>query len=218
MPDEKLSLSLPPDQGGETTAGLGGCQPSLHAAWLTDTVETHRRRDALECPCSPLLHDEHPCDQALSPGRDDHRIGHCRGLDTCRDVGRVAKRLCLGPFFASEDHGTRVQPNTNSQRHSAPGLHVLHRGNDREPCAHPALGIVLVRVGIAEEGDEAVAEILGHVPLKAADGLSRRVAIASGEVAPLFGVELGSDLGRPDEIAEENCELAALPLPGGQRG
>jgi len=110
-----------------------------------------------------------------------------------------------------------VQPDAHAQWDAVPCLHALHRGDDGEPGAHDPLGVVLVRLGVAEESDQTVAEILSDVSLETGDGVRSDAAIPGGEIAPLFGIDLGCDLRRSDQIAEENRQLATLALGSGGR-
>ena len=43
---------------------------------------------------------------------------------------------------------------------------------------------------------------------KALDGLRRRTMIVGDDLAPLLGIETAGDLGRADQIAEENRQMA----------
>ena len=60
---------------------------------------------------------------------------------------------------------------------------------DCERCAHGALGVVLLRVRIAEEGHQPVAEFLQHVAAQPCHCFRRLVEIGVDHIAPVFRVE-----------------------------
>ena len=78
------------------------------------------------------------------------------------------------------------------------------------PAARGALGVVVVRLGIAEIGHHAVAKVLGDMSAKALDGLRRRTMVLADDLPPLFRIEMAGDLGRADEIAEKHRQMTAL--------
>jgi len=60
--------------------------------------------------------------------------------------------------------------------------------DNRESGAHSALGVVLVRLWVAEVNDQSVAEILGNMAAQAHDSLAGAPLILRGYVVPLFGI------------------------------
>ena len=82
---------------------------------------------------------------------------------------------------------------------------------DREARARGPLGVVVVRLGIAEKRHHAVAKVLGDMSAKTLDGLRRRAMVLADDLPPLFRIEMAGDLGRADEIAE------TAPSDGGAR-
>ena len=81
---------------------------------------------------------------------------------------------------------------------------------DSQRRPHSALGVVLLRLRIAEEGHQPVAELLQHVAAKLGHRLRRFVEIGVDQVAPVLGVELGRKARRSDEVAEQDRDRAAL--------
>ena len=77
-------------------------------------------------------------------------------------------------------------------------------------CA--ALGVVVVRLGIAEVRHHPVAEVLRDTSAEALDRLRRRAMILADDLSPLFGIEMAGDLGRADEVAEKYCQMPTLTL------
>ena len=91
-----------------------------------------------------------------------------------------------------------------------PGVDLGKRALDGERRPHRALGVVLLRLRIAEQRHQPVAEPLQH--MAAEPGHRRRgfVEIGVDEVAPVLGVELAREARRADEIAEHDRDRAAL--------
>ena len=95
-----------------------------------------------------------------------------------------------------------------------PVVEVRNCALDRERSAHCTLGVVLLRLRIAEQSHQPVAELLQHMTAKIGHRSRSLVEIGIDEVAPVFGVQLRRDACRADEIAKHHCDRPAL---GGRR-
>ena len=84
------------------------------------------------------------------------------------------------------------------------------RVDDREPGASRALGVVLMRLGIAEIDQHAVAHILGDKTAKAADGVGDAAMVGADDLAQILGIEARRQRRRTDQIAEHHRQLAPL--------
>ena len=71
-----------------------------------------------------------------------------------------------------------------------PGIEFGERPLDGERGAHRALGVVLLCLRIAEEGHQAVAELLQDMAAETRHRSGGRVEIGVDKVAPILGVEL----------------------------
>jgi hypothetical protein len=80
----------------------------------------------------------------------------------------------------------------------------------RQTRAGSTLGVVVVRLRVAEASHHAVAEVLGDMPAEPLDRLRRRMMVLADDLAPLFGIEMAGNLGRADEIAEKNRQMPSL--------
>ena len=90
------------------------------------------------------------------------------------------------------------------------GVEVGERALDGERGAHGALGVVLLRLRIAEQRHQPVAELLQHMAAKPGHRRRSLVEIGVDEVAPVLGVELRGEARRADEIAEHDRDRTAL--------
>ena len=119
-----------------------------------------------------------------------------------------------------DDH----QPGMDTEAHSDPhpvallqvGIKGLHGPDNPEAGAHGALGVVFMGLGIAKVDEQAIAEILGNVPVHALDHLSTGVLVGAHDLAEVFRVELTREAGGIHKVAEHDGELAALGI-GGKR-
>jgi hypothetical protein len=75
-----------------------------------------------------------------------------------------------------------------------------------------------MRLGIAKVDEQPVAEILGDMPLKAADHLGAGLLIGPHHLSPLLGVELASEASRVHQVAEQHGELAAFGIRSAEFG
>ncbi len=82
--------------------------------------------------------------------------------------------------------------------------------NDLQGRPHGALGVVFVRGGPAEIGQDAVAHVAGDKPVVARDHLAAEGAIRVQQAAQFFGVELFTQRRRTHQVAEHHGELAAF--------
>ena len=72
---------------------------------------------------------------------------------------------------------------------------MAHSLDDPESSPHGPLGVIFVRQGVAEVDKQAVAEILGDMPLKAGDHFGAGGLIGLHHLAQLFWVELAGQGG-----------------------
>ena len=81
-----------------------------------------------------------------------------------------------------------------------------------EPGPDGALGVVLVRVRIAEIDEHAVAHVLGDEAVVAADRVGDAAVIGADHLAQVLGIEPRRQRRRADQVAEHHGELAPLGL------
>ncbi len=91
-----------------------------------------------------------------------------------------------------------------------PGVEGSERALDGERCAHGALGVVLLRLRIAEQGHQPVAELLQDMAAESRHRGRRFVEIGADQVAPVLGVEPRREARRAGEIAEHHGDRPAL--------
>ena len=75
-----------------------------------------------------------------------------------------------------------------------------------------------MRLRITKIDEQAVAEILGNMSLKALDDLSTGSLVGTHHLPQVFGIELAGERGRIHQVTEQHGELAAFGLRGGVVG
>ena len=113
-----------------------------------------------------VLRHEQPGGLSLDRGGDEDRTGLGGALNPRGDIGRFAEH-----FAGRVDHhlpGIEADPRGKPRRALAgvSGVDFDKSALDRERGAYRALGVVLLRMRIAEEGHQPVAEPLQDVPAK----------------------------------------------------
>src|SRR5213080_1896449 len=71
-----------------------------------------------------------------------------------------------------------------------------------------------MRPGIAKVDQQAIAEILGDMPLKAGNYLGAGPLIGPHDIAQLFRVELAGEHSRADQVTEQHGKLAPFGVRG----
>jgi hypothetical protein len=159
---------------------------------------------------------EQPAGQPLRAGRDHHRPRLGQRLQPRRQVGRLADNTALARFALADqitDHDeTGGYPDPRLQRCSCRRVEPAYRLDQRQPGPHRPLGIVLVGARIAEIGKHAVAHVFGDKPAAALNDRGDAAMITADHRAQILGVEPHRQSRRIDQIAEHDCELAALSL------
>jgi hypothetical protein len=137
-----------------------------------------------------VLGDKQPGGLALHGRGDEDRARLGGALDARGDIGRVAEHLT-----SRVDHhltGIKADPRLKFWGAFA-GVSSVDwdkRPLDGERGAHRALGVVLLRVRIAEQCHQPVAEFLQHMAAKSRHCRGSLVEIGVDDVAPVLGVEL----------------------------
>src|SRR5438034_3100755 len=79
-----------------------------------------------------------------------------------------------------------------------------------------------MRLGIAKIDQQAIAEILRNMPVKALDDLSTGRVVRAHDLPVVFWIKLTGEHGRIHQVTEEDGELAPLGVggtrPRGRRG
>ena len=113
-----------------------------------------------------VLDDEQPRSLPLHARSDEHRARFGCGLHPCGDVRRIAEHLAAS--FHDDRPGLNADARGQFRRAlgGVPGVEFTQRALDGKGGAHRALGVVLLRLWVAEQGHQPVAELLQHMAPK----------------------------------------------------
>ncbi len=181
--------------------------------------------------CAPrILERKDVADEVVRGSADQNGIGAGECLQACGEVGCLADdRLLARGAFADRltDHH---EPSGDADAHGEAGpiaagdlgAERRQRVDDREAGANRALGILLLRVRVAEIDEHAVAHELSDVAVEAPDSFAHRLLIGADHVTHIFGIDLRREARRLRQVAEHHGQVAALGAPqvtiGDRRG
>ena len=200
-----VKFILPPDQRRQNPRAAAPAAARPH-----DAIERNRRRHALEVVRALVFGDEQPGRLPLHVRGDEHRPRFGRRLNARGDIGRLAEN-----FAGRVDHD-RPHVEADARRKlgraglRVAGVEVGERALDGERRPHRPLGVVLLRVRIAEQGHQTVAELLQHMAAETRHRGGGLVEVGPDEIAPVLGVEPRRKACRADEVAEHHGDRTPL--------
>ena len=180
------------------------------AAGAHDAVELRLFGHAFQFMLALVLGDEQARDLPVHAARDPDFSGRGGALHARGDVGRLAVHLA-----GRIDHDPpALEPDAGGKlRRAGRGVarvEVGERALDRERRAHGALAVVLLRLGIAEQRHQPVAELLQHMAAERSHGGRGGVEVTPHQIAPVLGIELRREARRADEVAKHHRDRTAL--------
>jgi hypothetical protein len=90
------------------------------------------------------------------------------------------------------------------------GIELSQSLDNAQPGPHCPLRVIFVCQGVAKVDEQAIAEILGDMPLKAGDHLGAGLLIGPHHVTQLFRVELTGQHRRIHQVTKQHGELATF--------
>ena len=89
---------------------------------------------------------------------------------------------------------------------------MAHGFDHAQAGSHGPLRVIFMRQGVAKVDEQAIAEILGDMPLKTGDDLGAGVLIGTHHLAQVFRVELAGEHGRIHQVTEQHGELQTFRI------
>ncbi len=206
-------LLLAADEGRQPRQRGLRVEAARRVALPDHTEELHRARDALQGARPDILQREVAGDEAACLAADHEHVGLGLRLDARRDVRRLAEREHLALAVPHPDVSDHDEAGVDADPHGRPFRRRPHPPDaveDLEPRVHGPHGVVLVRDGKAEVGQDPVAEVLREVAGVPLHRLEGDRLVLGVEVAQLLGVEdLGERRGA-HEVGEEDGQVSPL--------
>src|SRR6185369_9214493 len=124
--------------------------------------------------------------------------------------------VCSAGAHRTDDDQAGMDSNARFDAGSALRLQrmvqLAHARRDGDSGQNGSFGVVVVRAGIAEKSDDAVADILVYVAAVARDAVVADALVGAQHVAQRLGVELSGECRRADNVGEQHRQLATLAI------
>jgi hypothetical protein len=189
-------------------------EPAFHHGDAFDRESLDRLCKALDRLPAEIGEPEQIADQAAGGAGEDDLPGLGQSLQARGEVGGLADhRLLLRRAFADEiadDDKPGGNTDADGERLCSTGLQARHRRCYFQPRPHRALGVVLMRLRIAEIDQHPVAHEFGDKAVIARDDAGNGVLVGAELLAQFLGVEPRRQGRRADEIAEHHRQLPPL--------
>jgi hypothetical protein len=187
-------------------------------ALADDAPRRHRCREPRELALLHRLAAEEAAHQAVGGAGDDDAVGLGERLQPRGEIGRraddeIALMRMRGEEVADDHHpGRHADPHRGVV--AARQLEPADLGGDLMRGAHRALGVVLVRHGMAEIGEDAVADEARDEALVARDRAAGERAVAAQRLEHVLGLQPLGERGRADHVAEHHRHRPPLEHRG----
>ena len=219
--DQRRDLCRPPHERAQIGLGL---HPRLRLRLGHHLIGPDRIGQALQLQLAQRSHEEPPSHQLVGVLAHHERARRGVVLEAGGQVRRlpddgVAVGRGRRTHVGQHDH-PGVHGDADRQLDAVPQAHLLGDGAERleqvEAGRHGPAGVVLVGYGMAEVGEDPVADEPGDAPVVAADRLVTGGLVGAKDLAHELWVALVAERGGADDVAEHDGELA--PLAVGRRG
>ena len=219
--DEIGALGLAPDEAGEP-GGMRRLEAALARRHAERRESLDRLGEALDRVPAQLLQPEPVADQAPGRRRDNDAARLGEALQPRGEIGRVADdRLLLRrplPDDVADDDEAGRDPDAHREFFARARLQPGDDLGDLQPRMDRARGVVLVRAGKAEIGEDAVTHEFRDEAVVARHHARAGVLIGADDLAHVLRVEPRRERSRADEVCEHDGELAALGRVGRAAG
>jgi hypothetical protein len=153
-------------------------------------------------------------EEAAGVAVDDHRVRLGHPLKPRREVGCLPDHFVFMGWVIGDEiadhHETGGNAEPHLQRRPRSSAELLSRPHQCQPGADSALGIVLVRLRVAEIGKHAIAHVSSDETPMLDDHLGAMPMIGTDDVPKILRIKPRRECRRSDEVAEHHRELATL--------
>ena len=133
---------------------------------------------------------EEIAEELLCALSDDYRVRLGNALQTCRDVWRLANDAALLRLTSSDQVTYDYKPSGNAHARLQRGMGVqpAYCLDQLQPRPYGSLGIVFVRLRVAEVHEHTIAHVFRHEPTGASHGLGDALLIRGDDLAQVLRV------------------------------
>jgi hypothetical protein len=114
----------------------------------------------------------------------------------------------------SHDDRTGVDTQPHGKLDAILGFHAAiqrpHGLHNPQSSAHGAVRIIFVCLGVAKVNQKPITEILRYMAVKSLNHVSGRFLVRAHDLAKVFGIEPGRQVGRAEQIAKHHSQLTAF--------
>jgi hypothetical protein len=211
---QHLDFLVTPD--GWRQSGFVLClEAAFHFDRSQDLPGGYWLRPSLKRDKAEIAEFEMPISETMRTLGNQHGTGIGERLQARRQVRRLANDcLLLRRAFAGQiahDHQTGGDANANLKLGGGICPKVCHGIDQRQPCTRRLFGIILVRLGIAEEGEHAISHVPRDNALIPGNNLCDAAVIGTHHGPQILQIKAGRKCRRADQIAKHDCKLT---LPG----
>src|SRR5580704_2373119 len=184
-PHQQVDLLIAIDQRGQRRTAQR-LEPACDAAWAQYLPRRDRHGDALDLDDAEVAVVEEIADQPTCGSADDDSIRLRQGLQTGGEVRRLTDhRLLLRRAFADQIADDDQPGGDPDARLELGGFDVeaTDRGYHTQPRPDRPLGIVLMRLRVAEIDQDAVAHVPGDQAIEPGDDFGDGAVIRADDLA-----------------------------------
>jgi hypothetical protein len=171
----------------------------------------HRRGDVLDLDRAEVAVLEEIADEPARSRGDDNGTGLGQRLQPGGEVRSLAhNRLLLNRAFAdqiTDDHQPGGDPDTRLELDGF-DIEATDRVDHAQPCPDRPLGVVLMRLRVAEIHQHTVAHVPGDKAVGPSDYFGDSAVIHGDDLTQILGVESRRECSRADQVAEHHGQLA----------
>src|SRR5262249_13285622 len=210
-PEQQLGFFFTPGEGGES-GRVQGLEAALHGTRPKYSPDLCWPGNALKLLCPELLHLEEIAKELSRTLGNDNRVRLGHSLQPRRQVWRLADYAALVCLPCSNQVADYDEPGCNADAclQQRARLQPAHRADQRQPCAHGSLCVILMRLRVTKIDEHAVAEISGHEPAEASYSLGDGFLISRNDLTEVLRVHLGGERRRTDKVGEHHRHLSTL--------
>ncbi len=206
---QQLDFLLPPDERGQRSRAQR-LEAAQDAALADDAPGALRLGEAGERPAPKIRDLEEGADLPPRALGDDKRIRRGECLKPCGEVRCLADDTAFLRRARADQIADHREAAGDAETHPQRPRRrqMADRVDDRKPGAHRPLGVVLVRLRIAEVDKQPIAHVLRDKVVEAGDRFGDAAVIGADHLPQILGIETRRERRRADQIAEHHRQLA----------